>query len=134
MARGRLGKIEVPFPNPLAGQRRHLQVAEHREDRCLGADLGVAGGLPVCLEEFEIGLHRVRHRERPVLPSGVMGAGGSTFACQGLRLLIGEDAHAIGVGEVIGDPDHLDLIGLVAHVMPRNPLASPAERLAIAEV
>src|SRR5262249_31002436 len=94
----------------------------------------IAHGPAVRLEEFEIGLHRVGYREWPVLAGGMMGAGGRALARQGLCLPVGKDAHAGGVGEVVGGADHLELIALVADIMPRNPFPRAAERPAVAEV
>src|SRR5262249_21925973 len=95
---------------------------------------GVVAALAVPVHELEVRLDGVAHGERPMLACGVVGAGNHALACLGEGLAIAQDHHAVRIAVVVGGGDGFQLVGLVADIMPPNPLAGAAERPGVAEM
>lgn len=94
----------------------------------------INAGLPVRVDEIEVGVDRIPDSERPGLAGGAVRPLDHAGTCQILRLPEAEDSDAIRIGEVICDGERLDLVVALADVVPGDPLAGALLRPAIAEV
>ena len=137
--RRQLDETVEPPANPLRRERRHLDVAERREDEGAGVIALVDDALPLALEVLEVGRERGRDGERPGDAGVGMGAPHVRRARLVLRLLEIENGNAVGVAVVVGGPDRLGDVGLPTDIVADHPGAGgaalpAASRLAIAEM
>ena len=119
---------------------RHLDIAKRRDDERAGVVALIGDVLAVTREVLEVLLERRRNGQRPSDPGGGVRPLHMKRARLVLRLGEIEDNHAVGVAEIVGDPDRLDPIVLPAAIGPQQPLAgrrrlaTAAARLAVAKV
>src|SRR5262249_14863024 len=129
-----LRQRHMPSADLFCRERLNFDVAEFGQGEGFGPMTGVVAALAVPVPDPKVGRDGIAHGERPLLACGMVGAGNHAFAGFDEGLAIAQDRYAVAVAVVVGHTDGLELVGLVADIVPRDPLPGPAARLSVAEM